>query len=163
MLVEDLFQHALADMERIQVECAPVQASFVLGSCVNDYAGIAPISCAHIDDALIQADEVRLAQVVGNLVGNSLKYARGSAIEIEGMAHGAAYSVTVRDFGPGIPAGDLPFATERFYRGSNAADQAGSGLGLFIASYLTERMGGRLRLENAHPGLKATIELRCMQ
>lgn len=159
-LVEDLFQHALADMGRIRVECAPVQASSALGSCVNAYAGIAPISCARLDDALIEADEARLVQVAGNLIGNSLKYARGSAVQVEGVAHEDTYTVTVRDFGPGIPASDLPFAAERFYRGSNAADEAGSGLGLFIASYLVERMGGHLRLENAHPGLRARIELR---
>ncbi len=159
-LVEDLFQHALANMGRIQVECAPVQAAFVLESCVSAYAGIAPLSRVSLDSALVEADEARLGQVVGNLIGNSLKYARGATIEIEGVAQGDVYTVAVRDLGPGIPADDLPFATERFYRGSNAADEAGSGLGLFITSYLIERMGGRLRLENAHPGLRATIELR---
>ena len=54
---------------------------------------------------------------------------------------------------------DIPFATERFFRGSNVSDQPGSGLGLFISAYLAQRMGGHLRVENAHPGLKVTIEL----
>lgn len=162
-LIEDLFQHALADMERIQVECAPVQAASVLESCVSDYAGVTPLSCKRIDSALVEADEARLAQALGNLIGNSLKYARGSAIEIEGVSCDDVYTVTVRDFGPGMPPEDLPFATERFYRGSNAEGEAGSGLGLFIAAYLTERMGGHLRLENAHPGLRARIELRVVE
>ena len=162
-LIEDLFQHALADMERIQVECAPVQAASVLESCVSDYAGVTPLSCKRIDSALVEADEARLAQALGNLIGNSLKYARDSAIEIEGVSCDDVYTVTVRDFGPGMPPEDLPFATERFYRGSNAEGEAGSGLGLFIAAYLTERMGGHLRLENAHPGLRARIELRVVE
>lgn len=159
-LVDDLFQHALADMDRIQVKSEPTQVAFVLESCVRGYAGIAPLTCERLDHAFVEADGARLAQIVDNLIGNSLKYARGTSVEVEGIANDDAYLVTVRDFGSGIPAHDLPFATERFYRGSNAEGQPGSGLGLFIASYLTERMGGHLRLENAHPGLRAQVELR---
>lgn len=158
-LMEDLFQHALSDMDRISVECSPVQARPIVERCASDVSGLVRISCDHVDDALVHADEARLAQVIDNLVGNSIKYARGSEVQIEAAIKGNVYEISVRDFGPGIPAEDLPFATERFYRGSNVSEQPGSGLGLFISAYLMERMGGRLRLENAHPGLKATVEL----
>lgn len=158
-LVEDLFQHALSDMDRIKVDCMPIHAAPIVEHCVRDLSGIVSISCTRLDDALIKADEVRLAQVIDNLIGNSLKYARGSAVEVEAIAQCGAYIISVRDFGPGMPAEDIPFATERFYRGSNATDQPGSGLGLFIAAYLMERMEGHLHLENAHPGLRVKAEL----
>lgn len=158
-LVEDLFQHALSDMDRIAVACGPVQAAPIVRRCASDSSGLAQISCQRVDDACVEADEARLAQAVDNLIGNAIKYARGSVIDIQATAENGLYTISVRDFGPGIPAEDMPFATERFYRGQNASGKPGSGLGLYISSYLVERMGGRLHLTNAHPGLKATIEL----
>lgn len=158
-LMEDLFQHALSDMGRISVECRPVKACSVVQRCADDALGLARVSCGRLDDALVSVDETRLAQVIDNLIGNSIKYAPGSAVEVEAMVKGDVYEISVRDFGPGIPAEDLPFATDRFYRGSNASGKPGSGLGLFISTHLMERMGGRLRLSNAHPGLRVTAEL----
>ena len=158
-LVEDLFQHALSDMDRISVACEPVQAAPIVRRCASDSSGLAQISCARVDDALVEADGARLAQAIDNLIGNAIKYARGSAIDIRATAEDGLYTISVRDFGPGIPAEDMPFATERFYRGANASGKPGSGLGLYISAYLVERMGGRLHLANAHPGLKATLEL----
>lgn len=158
-LVEDLFQHALSDMDRIAVACKPVQAAPIVRRCAADSSGLARISCERTDNARVEADEARLAQAIGNLIGNAIKYARGSAIDIQATAEDGLYTIAVRDFGPGMPPEDLPFATERFYRGANASGRPGSGLGLYISAYLVERMGGRLHLANAHPGLKATIEL----
>lgn len=158
-LVEDLFQHALSDMDRILVECEPVHAAPIVRLCAGDSSGLSPISSERIDDAVLEADGARLAQVIDNLIGNSIKYAEGAGIDVSAVAEGGIYMISVRDFGPGIPAEDIPFATERFYRGSNASGKPGSGLGLFISAYLLERMGGKLYLENVHPGLKATIEL----
>ena len=158
-LVEDLLQHALSDMDRISVQCAPVRATPVIRRCAADASGLVRVACKRLDDAVVNADEARLAQIVDNLVGNAIKYASGSPVEIEAVVEGGAYAIKVRDFGPGMPPEDVPFATERFFRGSNVSGQPGSGLGLFISAYLAERMGGRLRVENAHPGLQATVEL----
>lgn len=158
-LVEDLFQHALSDMDRIAVACEPMQAAPIVRRCASDSSGLARISCLRVDDARVEADEARLAQAIDNLIGNAIKYACGSAIDIQTTAENGLYTIAVRDFGPGVPPEDLPFATARFYRGSNASGKPGSGLGLYISAYLVERMGGHLRLANAHPGLKATIEL----
>ncbi|WP_251179004.1 HAMP domain-containing sensor histidine kinase [Adlercreutzia agrestimuris] len=158
-LVEDLFQHALTDMDRISVECESIQAAHLVRRCANDASGLALVSCGSIDEALVMADESRLAQVIDNLIGNSIKYAEGARIEVSAAVENRIYTISVRDFGPGIPAEDMPFATDRFYRGSNASGKSGSGLGLFISAYLVERMGGKLHLENARPGLEATIEL----
>ena len=158
-LVEDLLQHALSDMDRLSVTCGPVQAAPIVRRCAADSSALASIFCERVDDARVEADETRLAQAIDNLIGNAIKYARGSVIDIQATAEDGLYTIAVRDFGPGIPPEDLPFATERFYRGANASGKPGSGLGLYISSYLVERMGGHLHLTNAHPGLRATIEL----
>ena len=59
---------------------------------------------------------------------------------------------------PGSPPEDLPVVAARVYRGSNAGDAPGAGLGPFIVRYLVEQMGGGLSLENAEPGLAAILE-----
>ena len=60
-LVEDLFQHALSDMDRISVQCRPVQAARIIERCASDSAGLVRISCKRLEDAIVQADEMRLS------------------------------------------------------------------------------------------------------
>lgn len=158
-LVEDLLLHALADMERIEVACEPVQAAPVLRACAAACPPGSSVSCPRLDEALVEADPKRLAQAVDNLLANAAKYAPGARVELTGACKGARYVVSVRDFGPGAAPEDVPFLRDRFFRGANAQDQPGAGLGLFIAGHLAERMGGSLGVENAGPGLRVTLTL----
>ena len=124
-------------------------------------ASIEAMPLGRLDEAQASCDPKRLEQAIGNLLANAAKYAPGADVEVEGVLDTAAraYRVRVRDRGPGIPPEDLPFVADRFYRGSNAGDAPGAGLGLFIVRYLVEQMGGGLSLENAEPGLAAVLEL----
>ena len=53
----------------------------------------------------------------------------------------------------------MPFITDKFYRGRNCGDENGSGLGLYIVKYITEKSGGELELKNLNPGLEVTVTL----
>ena len=158
-LVEDLLSHALADMGRIQVACEAQDAAPILRACVEGFSSAVPLSCAQVDAARVSVDAKRLAQAVDNLLANAAKHAPGARVEVSGVRTAEAYRITVRDFGPGMAPEDLPFAQMRFFRGANAKEVPGAGLGLFISAHLAERMGGRLMVENAEPGLRAVIEL----
>ena len=61
----------------------------------------------------------------------------------------AGGEVTVRDFGPGVPAAEAPFVFDRFYRGAGARGRAGSGLGLAIVRQVAEAHGGSVGVEAA--------------
>ncbi|MBQ8730781.1 MAG: sensor histidine kinase, partial [Lachnospiraceae bacterium] len=52
---------------------------------------------------------------------------------------------------------DMPFICDKFYRGKNAGNEQGSGLGLYIVKYLTEKMGGKMNLKNISDGFLVTI------
>ncbi len=158
-LVEDLFEHALADMERIQVTCAPVPVTPLIRSCAEGFSGMLSVSCPRADEATLAVDEQRLSQAIDNLLANAAKHAPGAPVEVVGRVGEGVYQISVRDQGPGVPPEDLPFLQERFFRGSNAGATPGAGLGLFIVDHLVGRMEGSLHLENAHPGLRATITL----
>ena len=147
--------------DRIQVRCEEAPIARVVAQAVADFDAGGRVTLGHLDEAQASCDPKRLEQAIGNLLANAAKYAPGADVEVEGVLDTAAraYRVRVRDRGPGIPPEDLPFVADRFYRGSNAGDAPGAGLGLFIVRYLVEQMGGGLSLENAEPGLAAVLEL----
>ena len=68
-------------------------------------------------------------------------------------------SLIFRDNGGGIPDEDMPFVFDKFYRGKNCGNEQGSGLGLYIAKYLAEKMGAEISLCNRAGGLEAVIKI----
>ena len=68
-------------------------------------------------------------------------------------------AVIFKDSGPGIADEDLPFVFEKFYRGKNAGEADGSGLGLYTVKYIIEKSGGKVSLRN-DDGLEVKILLR---
>jgi two-component system sensor histidine kinase ChvG len=99
--------------------------------------------------------EVRIAQVVTNLLANALSFAPGaSIITITGARlEQGMIRVTVEDQGPGIPDDNLESIFERFYseRPSTEAFGTHSGLGLSISKQIIEAHGGRIWAENIRP------------
>lgn len=157
-LTDDLFLHALADLDVIEVACIETPIGKTVESAVKDFDATNTVRIMHLDEAAIPHDPKRLSQVVENLIANARKYAPRSPIEITGSLTENAYRIDVRDRGEGMLPQDMPFAFDRFYRGGNIEGAPGAGLGLFIAKHLVERMGATIRIEDADPGLRVVIE-----
>jgi signal transduction histidine kinase len=115
-----------------------------------------------------------ISQALANLVENAIKYGKPVAaaqslsadavavdkeILIEARRDGDQVLLSVTDHGPGIPEADRKHAVERFVRLEASRTQAGSGLGLSLASAVATLHGGDLRLGDAHPGLAATLAI----
>jgi PAS domain S-box-containing protein len=102
----------------------------------------------------IVADGDRLRQVLANLVENARKYSNGvQKAEIHVRHTDSGVRFVVRDFGIGIPSGDLERIFQKFYRVDAAMSHgvSGTGLGLYIVRELVHRMDGRIRVESV-PG-----------
>ncbi len=100
---------------------------------------------------LIQADPLRLEQVLVNLLANALRYTPTKGrIEITVVSDGKSLSIAIRDSGTGIAEEEIPFVFERFYRGDKARSRSdgGSGLGLSIAKSFVELHGGKMHVES---------------
>ena len=116
--------------------------------------------------ALVGAwDAARLERVLGNLLGNAVKYSPdGGEIAVnvarEVDAAGAWALVSVRDDGLGIPAEDLPRVFERFHRGANVAGRiGGTGIGLAAARQVIEQHGGQVAV-TSREGAGTTVTVR---
>jgi two-component system sensor histidine kinase BaeS len=99
---------------------------------------------------VIQADPLRLGQVIGNLVSNAIKYTPGGGtVTVKaGEANGQIW-IQVSDTGPGIPPDQQEKMFEPFVRGGQGRRfPQGMGLGLSIARELVEAHGGKLELES---------------
>ena len=93
---------------------------------------------------LVKADPVLLAQLIGNLLDNALKYS-ASVIDLTVSADAHALVVSVKDRGPGIPEAEQEAIFEPYARGDQTG-QRGAGLGLAVCRAIAQAHGGRLTL-----------------
>jgi signal transduction histidine kinase len=108
-----------------------------------------------------QHDPQRLGQVLGNLIGNAIKFTpAGGNVEVtlEETAEGA--ELRVADTGVGIDPQELPNVFDRFYRGAQAHESraAGSGLGLSIVRSIVEMHDGRIAISST-PGAGTQVSV----
>lgn len=109
-----------------------------------------------------------VGQALANLVDNAIKYAAPDGKPMNGGPHEIAVTskgsdstihLAVGDQGPGIPEADRERVVGRFTRLEQSRSKPGSGLGLSLASAVARLHGGKLKLEDDAPGLRATLEL----
>ena len=94
---------------------------------------------------VIQADAPRLRRVFTNLLENALKYSSaGTVVSLEAQETEEEILLRVRDQGIGIPAEELPYIFDVFYRGSDRAKLKGHGLGLAGVEAIVKGHGGRV-------------------
>jgi signal transduction histidine kinase len=104
------------------------------------------------------ADALRLQQVFDNIIGNSYKYA-GTDITINSYFKDNFFAISIKDSGAGVTNDELSLLFNKFYRGKNADEKSGYGLGLYISKFLLEQMSGKLRCENDSDGFCVEILL----
>jgi signal transduction histidine kinase len=107
----------------------------------------------------VNGDPNLLAQAIGNLVDNAIKYTPSEGKVSLRIAVDAAgqVEIAVADNGPGIADTDISRVTERFYRGNRDSD--GIGLGLSVVEAIARLHGGTLALSDNRPGLIACLSL----
>jgi two-component system OmpR family sensor kinase len=166
-MVEDLLLLARLDEQR-PLQQKPVDLLLLANDAVVDTQASdrnRQITLAGIDGrapspAPVLGDEAKLRQVVGNLVGNALRYTpAGTPIElavgVRTGTDGARFSVIeVRDHGAGIPEDEAPKIFERFYRAdtSRTRETGGSGLGLAIVAAIVGSHAGTVRTQQTDGG-----------
>jgi signal transduction histidine kinase/DNA-binding response OmpR family regulator len=101
--------------------------------------------------AAVSGDPLQMHQLLRNLIGNAIKYTPlGGSITLKAKISGSKILIDIQDNGYGIPASDLPFIFNRFYRVRNgkSSEIEGNGLGLAIVKSITEQHGGQISVES---------------
>jgi signal transduction histidine kinase/DNA-binding response OmpR family regulator len=103
--------------------------------------------------ASVLGNELRLRQVLSNLIGNAIKYTpEGGEVYLTVWLQDDTVLLSVEDNGIGIPAVDLPYIFDKFYRveSDETADIQGTGLGLSIAKSVVEKHAGQIWVDSVH-------------
>ncbi|MDE7471950.1 MAG: HAMP domain-containing histidine kinase [Muribaculaceae bacterium] len=99
------------------------------------------------ENILVEADKTHLANVLNNLIDNSIKYS-GDMVEITLSANGK--EISIRDNGIGIPAKSIPYLFNKFYRvpHGNLQDVRGYGIGLYYVKSILDKMGWKIDVKS---------------
>lgn len=141
-LAANLHTSMINDLERLEIHTETAESAVIEKALrqadfkkrTGDFA---------IPECLIVVDPVRFLQVVDNIVSNSYKYA-DTEIEVRSYFEDHYLCVCIKDFGNSVKKEEEVFLTQKYFRGKNAKEKEGSGIGLYIAEYLMKGMGGRL-------------------
>jgi two-component system phosphate regulon sensor histidine kinase PhoR len=155
-LTEDLLALASVESPDYKLSMQPARASMLVKDAIDSLGGIVvdsgvELQSAGAPDALVMADPDAMNQVFGNLIENSLKYAKDSKrIRVGAELLEGEVQFTVQDYGPGIASEHLERIFERFYRVDKARSReaGGTGLGLAIVKHIVQAHGGRIWVES---------------
>lgn len=161
----------ILDLSRLEVGKIPLESiPFNLREMLEDLAGEGAVRGAEkkleVDffmdpaiPALVKGDPVRVRQVLGNLLGNAVKFTpsgevRLEAIPVEAGVAGLRVRFTISDTGVGVPDALCPFLFQPFSQGDPSTTRkfGGTGLGLSISKGLTEAMGGSIGMKGRDGG-----------
>ena len=170
----------VVNFAKLEYGCVTVQQEpFRLRRLLQDLADLFAIQAARRGNTIqvalpddfadgFEGDEPKIKTILGNFVGNALKYAPGAPIELKAEMLPTAAGmvdlyVEVTDHGPGVPVNEQELIFQKFVRGSIAhqTGETGAGLGLATCRALARALNGSVGLESA-PGQGATFYLRVL-
>ncbi len=166
-VLEDLFVLSRSDENQIHLNCRPIDLRDVVEEVCRHAEILAGdkdigIIIAFLESVNINGDEVRLRQMIWNILHNGIKYTQPKGeLKVSLQAQAEFALLTIQDTGIGIPEKDLPLIFDRFYRVDKARskDEGGSGLGLSICKHIAEAHKGNIEVESK-PGVGTRFKIR---
>ncbi|MDC3414799.1 sensor histidine kinase [Terrihalobacillus insolitus] len=151
-LIDDLFDLSKMEEGKIDLHMAPTDLTEVLEAALltikidMQTKGLDLNTYIQKEIPYIEADGLRLQQVLMNLLGNAVRYTESGTIDVRVWYEKGQVHVEIKDTGIGIPEKELPFIFERFHRvdKSRSRELGGTGLGLAIVKNLVELQNGTI-------------------
>jgi len=112
------------------------------------------------DDIILKGDIERLIEVFENIIENAIKYGNGKSIRITFCDEDYCKLITVTNSGTSIPRTEFVHLFESFWRGANAHDKNGSGLGLYICKEIMSKMDGDIFAQSTEVSMSFTVVVR---
>jgi signal transduction histidine kinase len=151
-LIADLLEASAIENGALQLNRGAIDAGALLRQAAADHELLVKETgsriTAHLptEPVIISADRDRVLQVLGNLIGNALKHAKGAPIDLTVERREDAAIIAVKDNGPGIASQELPHIFDRYWSGRTK--KGGAGLGLAIAKGIVAAHGGKIAVDS---------------
>jgi PAS domain S-box-containing protein len=166
-MIDDLLEAARSEMARLTVRPTRVALPVIIDEVIAHHAATARAKGIRLRTDLrsdvppASADPIRVRQILGNLIGNALKFTpEGGQITVHARLapEPGAVQVSVADSGPGVPAESVDRLFDYMYQGPNTVDlpRRGFGIGLHLCKDLVTRQNGRIWVDSA-PGRGSTF------
>jgi signal transduction histidine kinase len=153
-LLRDLLDVAGIQAGRLALDSRPTVVEPLLAEAIDEYEAAAAAKGVVLEGVpgggatTVSCDPRRIAQVLSNLIGNAVKFARsGDHVLVHANRGGREWIVAVSDTGPGIEAEHLPHLFDPYWSAAHHRIR-GTGLGLYIAKNILEAHGGRMWVES---------------
>ncbi len=168
-LIDDLLDLSRVTRGKVQLERERVDLRSMVGTAIEasrpliDGAGLELIVRLPETPVIVDADRMRISQVLSNLLNNAAKFTeRGGTVELDMSERGSDVEVRVKDTGVGIPKQMLTHIFEMFAQvgEAGARTQSGLGIGLTLVKRLVELHGGQVWAESDGPGRGSTFVVR---
>jgi len=165
-LVNDFLNISRIDQGRLEMKIEKFDMVTLTDEVIANLALLArerKLFVQHETDAekrLVAGDRAKAAEVLTNLMSNSLKYTIQGGLTITHSSSNTTLTTTITDTGPGIPKELQSLLFKRFGQVGRAREQdptKGSGLGLYISKRLAELMRGDVQLVKSEPGMGSTF------
>jgi len=155
-LIDQLLTLARADAGKEQWNFTEVDLGKLIGNLSKDVEILCQekglsFLLGQTQDLMVKGDKARLRGLFMNLLDNAIRYTPSpGTVSVSLRREGQMSVVAITDTGVGIPAEDIPFIFERFYRVDKSRSRAegGSGLGLAICRHIAEAHGGKIEVES---------------
>jgi heavy metal sensor kinase len=167
-IVDELLFLSRADLGEVKMAALPVRLDELVRDVQQQAAVLGQersvqVVLGSLMPATILGDELRLRELLLNLVDNAVKYSKqGGRVDVGLITDGGQVRLTVSDQGIGIEPDALPRLFDRFYRtaGARAHARQGTGLGLAICKWIAESHKGRIEVQSrVNEGARVTVTL----
>jgi len=157
-LINDILDFSKLESSKLSLNFESFEIGKIVPEAVDHIRNLAAIKGVSIDvhmegsAGVVEADPMRVAQVITNLLGNAIKFSPDKGkIEVWARGTDAEVVIDVKDFGKGISQRDLSRLFQRFAQldSSTTRKAGGTGLGLVISKGIVEQHGGRIWVESA--------------
>lgn len=158
ILITNMFNATLEELQELKVTVTE-QSSKLIYDLIKKADYNNQVSYSSNAECIVLIDELRLAQVIDNVISNSYKYA-GTSIDVSMHTKENYLEIAIKDYGLGVVDEECPLLFNKFYRSKNSVGKSGTGLGLYISKYLMNKMSGDIECENRDDGFVIKLKLR---